>query len=572
MISKEWPCRRKDGEIIHLTIAAAPVHDAFGAVVAAVIVAGDVSERVRAETALRESEAKYRDLVENINDVIYGTDRAGVLTYISPRVQALTGYRPSEMVGKPLSRFFATDETARRPPAVAGPAVERQLITAAGDQLWVSDSSRPVVAGRHTIGVRGVLTDITARKAAEESAARQCRRLAALREIDSAFGSSLDLRATMKVFLENARSQLGVDAAAVFLYNPRRENLEYFIGRGLGNRLKAWPCFQVGEGLVGLAARERRTMTWMDAPGRGARDSPTSPGIQPAAWAVMGFQGSCAVPLIAKGKLTGVLQVFQRAATGPDREFVGFLETMAAQAALFIDDVGLFRDLQRSNRELAKAYDATLEGWVRALDLRDKETEGHTQRVTKMTVRLVRAMGWEGEDLVNAGRGALLHDIGKLGIPDRVLLKAGQLSPEEWAIMRRHPEYALNMLSPITYLRGALDIPYAHHERWDGSGYPRGLKGEEIPLAARIFAVVDVWDALRSDRPYRKAWAADQVKDYLRSRAGKEFDPMVVGVFLDAEVRRKDAEEAGGGETPRTVRGLGQREAAATKGEPGDRS
>lgn len=172
MISKEWPCRRKDGEIIHLTIAAAPVHDAFGAVVAAVIVAGDVSERVRAETALRESEAKHRDLVENINDIIYGTDRAGVLTYISPRVQALTGYRPSEMVGRPLSRFFATDETARRPPAVAGPAVERQLITAAGDQLWVSDSSRPVVAGRHTIGVRGVLTDITARKAAEESAAR----------------------------------------------------------------------------------------------------------------------------------------------------------------------------------------------------------------------------------------------------------------------------------------------------------------------------------------------------------------------------------------------------------------
>jgi putative nucleotidyltransferase with HDIG domain len=178
------------------------------------------------------------------------------------------------------------------------------------------------------------------------------------------------------------------------------------------------------------------------------------------------------------------------------------------------------------------AYDATIEGWSRALDLRDRETEGHTIRVTDLTLRLARMMGVGEEELVHMRRGALLHDIGKMGIPDNILLKPGPLTDDEWIIMRRHPEYAYELLSLINYLRPALLIPYAHHEKWDGTGYPRGLREEAIPLAARLFAVVDVWDALRSVRPYRQPWSAEKVRGYLMEQSGKHFDPQVLSLFI----------------------------------------
>ncbi|MBI4732046.1 MAG: HD domain-containing protein [Chloroflexi bacterium] len=189
-------------------------------------------------------------------------------------------------------------------------------------------------------------------------------------------------------------------------------------------------------------------------------------------------------------------------------------------------------DLKSSNRELAIAYDATLEGWMRVLDLRHKETEGHTMRVAQMTVELARAMGMGEAEIKHTHRGALLHDIGKIGIPDGTLLKPDKLTPDEMRVMRQHPVLAYEMLSPIAYLQSSLDIPYCHHEKWDGTGYPRGLGGEQIPLAARIFAVVDVWDALRSDRSYRKGWPEEKVLDYIREHAGTHFDPQVVGIFL----------------------------------------
>jgi putative nucleotidyltransferase with HDIG domain len=210
-----------------------------------------------------------------------------------------------------------------------------------------------------------------------------------------------------------------------------------------------------------------------------------------------------------------------------------FLETLAGQAAIAIDNAKLFEGLQRSNVELALAYDTTLEGWSRALELRDQETEGHTERVTEMTLRLARAVGRFAEaELMHLRRGALLHDIGKMGIPDGILLKPGPLTEAEWEIMRQHPIYAHEMLSPIAFLRPALDIPYCHHEKWDGSGYPRGLRGEQIPLAARVFAVADVWDALRSNRPYRAAWPEAQVIAHIRSLSGVHFDPQIVEAFL----------------------------------------
>ncbi len=188
--------------------------------------------------------------------------------------------------------------------------------------------------------------------------------------------------------------------------------------------------------------------------------------------------------------------------------------------------------LREANAQLLNAYEATIEGLSLALDLRDRETEGHCLRVTDLTVKLAQALNMHDEDIMHIRRGALLHDLGKIGIPDSILHKPDKLTEEEWITMRRHPQFAYDMLHSIEYLRPALDIPYNHHEKWDGTGYPRGLKGEEIPKVARMFAVADVWDALTSNRPYRTAWTEEQARTYIREQSGKHFDPEVVDLFF----------------------------------------
>jgi putative two-component system response regulator len=190
------------------------------------------------------------------------------------------------------------------------------------------------------------------------------------------------------------------------------------------------------------------------------------------------------------------------------------------------------KEFETAAAEMVQAYDTTLEGWSRALELGDQETDGHSRGISELAVRLAEAMGMDKAQLLHVRRGALLHDIGKVGIPSGILIKPGPLTEEEWGIMKRHASYGYELLAPLAFLREALDIPYCHHERWDGSGYPRGLKGEQIPLAARIFAVIDVWDALASDRPYRKAWRERDAREYIHSLSGAHFDPQVVETFL----------------------------------------
>ncbi len=215
----------------------------------------------------------------------------------------------------------------------------------------------------------------------------------------------------------------------------------------------------------------------------------------------------------------------------PSREAFEARHVEVVNRAL-LENVGA---LEQAQAELIRAQEALLDGWVAALDLRDNETEGHTQRVTAVTVALGRALGLGTEELRQLRRGALLHDIGKIGVPDAILHKQGPLSEDEWAVMRRHPEYGCRLLSSIAFLQPALPIPCCHHERWDGSGYPNALKGEDIPRAARIFAVADVWDALTSARSYKPAWPADKARAYIREQAGKQFDPEVVAAFLALE-------------------------------------
>ncbi len=238
------------------------------------------------------------------------------------------------------------------------------------------------------------------------------------------------------------------------------------------------------------------------------------------------------IPILSGNLLLGVLVVYLPFEHIQDEQEINFLETVASTLAGLIERTRTLEQIERTNQELTLAYDTTLEGWSRALDLRDKDTEGHTRRVTKMTMKLARRLGIPDSEMINIQRGALLHDIGKMGVPDEILHKPGPLNKSEWEIMRRHPTNAYQMLSPIQFLRQALDIPYLHHERWDGNGYPNGLVGEQIPLAARIFAVVDVWDALSSDRPYRRAWPRKRVLEYIRENAGTHFDPQIVEKFM----------------------------------------
>jgi len=356
---------------------------------------------------------------------------------------------------------------------------------------------------------------------------RRLQQITALREVDQSITSSFSLDHSLELVLTQVIDQLNVDAATIWVFNPASNMLEYFSGRGFQsetfNRSKT---LRLGEGYAGRTALEHSTVHISNLE---AQDD--NPRLAKAV-AKESFVSYFGVPLIARGSIKGVLEVFHRDSLKPDEEWLGFLDTLAGQAAIAIDNATLFDNLQRSNADLIKAYDTTLEGWSAALDLRDNETEGHTQRVTSLTLQLAEALGCSQQELVQIRRGSLLHDMGKLGIPDKILHKPGKLDDEEWKIMRMHPTYAYQMLKQITYLLPALDIPYCHHEKWDGTGYPRGLKGEEIPFEARIFAVVDIFDALTSDRPYRKGWTPEKTLDYIREISGTHLDPQVVEAFL----------------------------------------
>ena len=390
--------------------------------------------------------------------------------------------------------------------------------------------SRGTVERGGTGGARrfiGTMQDVTERNLAEIQIRQQIERLTALRKIDQAITSSFNLQVTLDLLLSQVISQLQVDAADILLLERDDRTLEYSAGRGFHTHAIEHAHLRLNDSQAGRAARERRTIQ-IEHLG----NKPDERLITPLG-ATEGFVYYFGVPLILKGKIKGVLEIFHRTALHPYPEWLEFLNALAGQAAIAIENATLFENLERSNSELSRAYDATIEGWSRALDLRDKETEGHTLRVTEMTLRLARAFGLPEEELLHIRWGALLHDIGKMGVPDHILLKPGELTPEEWVRMKTHPEYAYNLLKPIAFLTPALDIPYCHHEQWDGTGYPRGLKGAEIPLVARLFAVVDVWDAIRSDRPYRPAWSKEKALEHIKSLSGTYFDPKVADTFLN---------------------------------------
>lgn len=347
----------------------------------------------------------------------------------------------------------------------------------------------------------------------------------ALHLIDQAITSSVDLNFILNVLLEKTRSQLGVDASSVLIFDPNTQILNFAAGIGFHTNALQSTHLMLGQSYAGMAGLNKQ-IVHVDHMRTNKSDFLRSPYFK-----TEGFEEYYGVPLVAKDQLKGVLEIFHRSVLDVTPGWMNFLNAFAGQAAIAIDNAQLVTELKSSNTELMLAYDTTIMGWSSALDLRDRETEGHTQRVTKATLRLAQAMGVNEMDLVQIRRGALLHDIGKMPIPDRILLKPGPLDEEEWQVMRQHPANARKLLSSIAYLKPALNIPYYHHEKWDGTGYPEGISGENIPLEARIFAVVDVWDALRSKRRYRDAWTDQKVRAYIRDQAGQHFDPRVVKVF-----------------------------------------
>lgn len=358
-----------------------------------------------------------------------------------------------------------------------------------------------------------------------EKSENQVRRLTALRDVDTAIASSLDLRVTLNILMDNAASQLRTDAMSILIYNPNVQILETVAVLGFQGGLVRRK-FRIGEGLAGKIAMTRKPLLIQEL-------TQTDEYARLPWLADEKFVTYIGYPLLGKGQVKGVLEAYFRASFAPDNDWLEFMQTMAGQAAIAIDNSQLFENLQHSNQELSLAYDTTLEGWGKALELRDKETEGHTRRVTELTIRLARRMNISDSDITHIRRGVLLHDIGKMGVPDHILRKTGPLDESEWEQMRQHPQYAYDLLYPIAYLRPALDVPLCHHENWDGSGYPRGLKGDEIPLAARIFSVVDVWDALLSDRPYRKTWSRKRTIEYIQKEIGTRFDPRIANIFLE---------------------------------------
>ncbi|HEY9229618.1 MAG TPA: PAS domain S-box protein [Gemmatimonadaceae bacterium] len=524
----------KDGHEIPIQLTLSDyVHDGKHYFSAGVI---DISERKRMEGELKRAMRRLELEKEQTPVAVIDWDTSLNILDWNPAAERIFGYRREDAVGKGIGFLSEKRERAQSEAALrallnrqGGERITLQNITK-DDRLKLCEwyNTALVADDGSVIGGVSLVQDITESKQVEQQSRRQMEQLHALRTIDLAITASLDLEVTLTVLLDLVIAQLGVDAADVLLLHPYTQRLEYSTGRGFRTAGIQRTELRLGECSAGRAALDRRTVVVPTL--RTNREFTRAALLEGDE-----FEAHASAPLIAKGKVVGVLEVFHRSPLRPEPDWFHFLDTLAGQAAIAIESARLFADLEKTNLELVLAYDTTLEGWAQALDLRDAVTEGHSRRVTDMTIRLAKELGIDDADLVNIRRGALLHDIGKMGIPDRILHKNGALSDEEWTIMRKHPVYAQQFLEPIEFLRAAIDIPYSHHEHWDGSGYPQGLKEQAIPLSARIFAVVDVWDALTMVRPYHDAWTPSQARREIGKMSGTHLDPQVVDVFLNME-------------------------------------
>jgi len=373
-----------------------------------------------------------------------------------------------------------------------------------------------------SVAYQAIFRDITERKSTER-AEHELRILAeALRDTASTLNSTLDFNEVLDRILNNVGIVVPHDSSHIMLIDKDGDTARILASRGYEK-----PGLQEWLSRVSFSIRQTPTLNEMYQSRRALSVPDTSHNPRwinlPSSKWIMSFAGA---PIKVKDYVIGFLNL-----NSPRANF--FTQEMAERLQAFADQAGIALHNARLLQELQVAYDSTLQGWSKALELRDYETEGHSQRVEELTIKLARRLNIPEAQLTNIRYGVLLHDIGKIGIPDGILFKPGPLSDDEWEKMRKHPEYAYQILAHIPYLSSAIDIPYYHHEKWDGSGYPKGLKGDQIPLGARIFSIVDVWDGLRSKRPYHDGWPQAMVIQYIQEQSGRHFDPDIVRVFLE---------------------------------------
>lgn len=569
--------RHKDGHIFPIEISTSLL--TFGGRELVLGIDRDITERKQAEEALRESDERFHSLFENSPVSLWEEDFSQVKRYLENLKDVDPKDRESYLEEHPgvvaecatlvkildvnqasLKMYGASDKSALLENIATVFTPEsydtfRQELLAIwnGGRRLEFDGTAQTLAGEERdmtviwavapgyeesyARVLVSLIDITERRQAAEEIRSRTDELSTLYELSRALAKADNVDEVLDLVNHQAVESVRVTFARIALLEgdelvtrsayPIRV-LEHDLRVGSRNTLKAMPYCKV--------------ILNQDEPFLLHSSDPLLSAQERTALLLNFAQTVCLVPLQFHDPASNTLRALgllmlgearqeEREPFTPDK--LRLARSIGDQAAIAIDNSRLFNDLQRSNKELVHSYDATITGWSAAMDMRDRETEGHTQRVTEMTVRLAERMGFSQQDLVHVRRGALLHDIGKMGVPDSILLKPGKLTEEEWVVMRMHPVYAYEFLKPIPYLGPALDIPYCHHEKWDGTGYPRGLQGEGIPLSARIFAIVDIYDALTSDRPYRAAWTKEKTLEYILSLKGSHLDPQVVDMFQD---------------------------------------
>ena len=520
---RRW--RRKDGALIEVQVSANTIEQEGRQFV---FVAGrDLTERIRAEQRYRElfEEAPVMYLVvENRDGVLYIKDCNGLF----PRT---LGYQREEVLGRPLIQFYTRTSQLRVRERESDcqlsqqgrlAPTECQLVARDGRIIYTLLRNAPETNPQgDVVGIRMMHMDIGQTKRVEA----ELRANAIVNDIARSAAGAPDFQSTLQMLADQLGEVINADGCFITLWDEQRQQT-----------IPAAAYGSLRDVCVGLSVKPgERTMTQSvveDGRTLVVEDVFNSPHLSPSIAARFPTRALLGLPLMAGAQILGAALIAFNQAHHFTPEEIARAEHLAGPVALAVAKARLLEELKKSHARLAEAYEATLEGWGLALELRDKETEGHTRRVTEMTVRLARAMEIPEDELVHIRRGAWLHDIGKIGIPDNILRKPGRLTFSETAIMRQHPVYAHEMISAIPFLHPAIDIPYRHHEKWDGTGYPGGLRGEAIPRAARLFAVVDVWDALVSDRSYRKAWPVEKVIEHIKLLSSTHFDPAVVEAFL----------------------------------------
>jgi PAS domain S-box-containing protein len=498
------------------------------------IMARSIQER---QAALQESEQKYRLLTDLSNDAVY-VEYQGQLVLVNQRFSSTFGISSTDLVETPLHFLSFVLPGSRSTISEAHTSIlrnqsnsRRYEFTALNHAGWVMDfeaSAAPIPYQGGT-AILVILRDITERKRSEQNEREQRDLAEALRDTASALNSTLNFEEVLRRILENIRRVIPYTTATIMMIDKDRQSIYIAAEEGyIEHDAQSW-VKNFSAPIEQLPTLQRMFTTGAPLAIPHIPHFTDWVELGPTTWS-LSYVGA---PIRVKGQILGFINL--------DSSIPGFfnafhaeqLQAFADQAGIAINNAQLMGQLQQTNLDLLTAYNTTILGWAKALELRDYETQGHSQRVTDLTLSLAEQMGIEEPQLTHIRYGALLHDIGKLGIPDAVLFKHGPLTEAEWRTMRMHPVYAHQVLAHIPYLAASIEIPYCHHEHWDGSGYPNGLKGEQIPLAARIFTIIDVWDSLLSNRPYHNAWSKQDALVYMNNQSGKIFDPTILRVFIE---------------------------------------